>query len=312
MNAHSRAKMTPSGRELLVRRVLQEGWPRRRAAEAGGVSVRTTSKWLSRYRQEGLEGLRDRSSRPNRSPRRTRESVVRRILDLRRKRLTALALSETTGIPRSTIGRLLRRERLSRYRDLLPKEPVFRYEHPRPGDLLHMDTKKLGRVKGIGHRITGDRRSRNRGIGWEFVHVAIDDHSRLAYVEVLADELAVTTAGFLQRALAYFQGLGITTHRTLTDNGGNYRSKILRALCEQRGIRQRFTQPYHPRTNGKAERFIQTLLRQWAYRRPYSSSKKRSALLPRWLHFYNHHRKHSSLGGRPPFSRVNNLMSTNS
>jgi transposase InsO family protein len=240
-----------------------------------------------------------------------KERVARRILDLRRKRLTAVALSETTGIPRSTIGRLLRRERLSRYRDLLPKEPVLRYEHPRPGDLLHMDTKKLGRIKGIGHRITGDRRSRNRGIGWEFVHVAIDDHSRLAYVEVLADELAVTTAGFLKRAVAYFEGHGITIRRTLTDNGGNYRSKILKAYCEEREIRQRFTRPYRPRTNGKAERFIQTLLRQWAYRRPYSSSKKRSALLPRWLHFYNHHRKHSSLGGRPPFSRVNNLVSTN-
>jgi transposase InsO family protein len=313
MNVHSRAKTTPGSRELLIRRVQAEGWSRRKAAEAFGLSVRTTAKWLSRFRLEGVEGLRDRSSRPHRSPQETPEILRRRVLELRQKRLTGLEIAQTLGLPRATVSRILRKAGLGRLRSLEPPEPPRRYEHERPGDLLHIDIKKLGRiVGGPGHRAHGDRRTRKRGAGWEHVYVCVDDHSRLSYVEPLRSEDRHTAAGFLDRAIAWYRASGIQPRRLLTDNGGVFRSDPFKAVCQRASIRQSFTKAYRPRTNGKAERFIQTLLKEWAYRRSYSSSAKRRNALPRWLHYYNFHRLHSSLGYQPPASRVNNLFSLDS
>jgi transposase InsO family protein len=230
---------------------------------------------------------------------------------LRGLRLTALAISASTGTPRSTVGRILRRNGISRMSELEPKEPPNRYEHECPGDLLHLDTKKLGRVDGVGHRITGDRRHQKRGSGWEFAHVCVDDHSRMAYVEVLADEQKETTTAFLVRAVEWFRQRGVVTKRVLTDNGSAYKSRLFATACSDLSARHGFTRPYRPRTNGKAERFIQSALREWAYRSPYSSSHERTAALSPWLHFYNHHRRHSAFGATPA-SRVNNLLSSDS
>ena len=310
MNAHSRAKSNPFSRELIVHRVQAEGWSRREAAKALGLSVRTAAKWLQRFREEGRAGLLDRTSRPRNSPTATAESLRKRILELRQKRLTGLEISQTIGLPKSTVGRLLRQAGIGRLRALVPPEPVRRYELPAPGDLLHVDIKKLGRiVGGPGHRAHGDRTVRKRGAGWEHIYVCVDDHSRLSYVEPLRAEHREIAAGFLDRAIAWFKASGIQPKRLLTDNGFVFKSHVFRAVCQNAGIKQSFTKAYRPRTNGKAERFIQTMLREWAYRRSYSSSAKRRHALPRWLHYYNFHRQHSSLGGKPPVSRVNNLFS---
>jgi transposase InsO family protein len=283
------------------------------ASRAAGVSRQTAHKWVQRFLREGETGLLDRSSRPRRSPRKLPASREELVVHLRRQhRLTAQALAELTGIPRSTLGRVLRRHRLSRARDLEPKPPVIRYERQAPGELIHLDIKKLGRIHGVGHRIHGDRsRPRKRGIGWEFAHVAIDDFSRLAYLEVLPDEGGATVAGFLRRAVAWYRQHGIDTQRILTDNGSGYRSKKMARSCQRCKLRHLRTRPYTPRTNGKAERLIQTALREWAYARPYLSSRQRRDALPAWLHRYNFHRPHASLGRRPPISRVNNVLSTN-
>jgi transposase InsO family protein len=291
--------------------VREEGWKRWQAAAAAHVSVRTVAKWLRRFRQEGLMGLEDRSSRPVHSPQGTAASLRNRVLALRRQRLTGREISETTGVPRSTVGRILRQAGLPRLSRLEPPEPVRRYERAAPGELLHVDIKKLGRIAPglIGHRITHDRTVRARNVGWEHVYVCIDDHSRLGYIEPLPCEDKETTAGFLARALSWFLAQGIAPRRLLSDNGLVFKSDLVRAVCDRFGVRQLFTRPYRPQTNGKAERFIQTMLREWAYRRPYSSSAKRRRALPRWLHYYNFHRRHSSLGDRPPASRVNNLVS---
>jgi transposase InsO family protein len=313
MNMHSRAKTTPESRELLIRRVQAEGWSRRKAAQAFGLSVRTAAKWLRRFRQEGDAGLKDRSSRPHRSPQLTSEILRGRVLELRQKRLTGLEISQTLGLPRATVSRILRKAGVGRLRSLQPPEPPRRYEHERPGDLLHIDIKKLARiVGGPGHRAHGDRRIRRPGAGWEHVYVCVDDHSRLSYVEPLRNEDKQTAAGFLDRAIAWYRASGVEPRRLLTDNGGVFRSDLFRAVCGRAQMRQSFTKVYRPRTNGKAERFIQTLLREWAYRRSYSSSAKRRRTLPRWLHYYNFHRLHSSLGYKPPASRVNNLFSLDS
>ena len=310
MNAHSRAKTNPRSRELIVQRVQAEGWSRREAVEALGLSLRTVAKWLRRHREEGLLGPRDRTSRPRSSPRRTSESLRRRVLDLRQQRFVGREISETIGLPRATVGRILRKAGVARLRSLQPPEPPNRYEHEHPGDLLHIDIKKLARiVGGPGHRIHGDRSRRKSGVGWEHVYVCVDDHSRLSYVEPLRREDKQTAAGFLDRALAWYRASGIEPRRLLTDNGGVFKSDLFRAVCNRSQLRQSFTKVYRPRTNGKAERFIQTMLREWAYRRSYSSSAKRRRALPRWLHYYNFHRQHSSLGGKPPVSRVNNLFS---
>jgi len=290
---------------------VNSGWLVKAAAAALGISRRTACKWLRRFREEGEAGLHDRTSRPRRIPRATEAAVVAQVLDLRRTRLPAKEVARRLSMARSTVGLILRRNRLSRWSSLFEREPPRRYEHEAPGDLVHLDTKKLGRIQGIGHRITGER-GKHAGLGWEVVHVAIDDHSRAAYVETLPDETKETTTAFLQRALLHFQQLGIKVRKLLTDNGSAYRSKLFAKGREELGVKHGFTRPYRPQTNGKAERFIQTALREWAYQVPYQNSGERTKALEIWLHHYNNHRPHSSLGGKPPYSRVNNVFSLDS
>lgn len=304
MKLHANAKTTPQSRLLLVRRVLEEGWEAASVAEAVGVSRRCVHKWLARYRAEGAEGLLDRSSRPHRIPHQTPAAKVDQVRKLRLGRLAAFQIARILGMARSTVSAILVRLGLSRLRVLEPQEPANSYEHSRPGDLLHLDTKKLGRIKGVGHRIHGDRSTRKRGIGWEFVHVCIDDHSRVAYVEVLGDEKGTSAAGFLDRAVRWFADLGVRVRRVLTDNGSCYLSRPFREKLEELGARHGRTRPYRPRTNGKAERFIQTMLREWAYARPYHSSGGRKLALRPWLRYYNHVRPHGSLEYLPPMTRI--------
>jgi transposase InsO family protein len=303
MDIHSNARTCPNSRATIVDHVRAGAWTSDQAF-ALGVSVRTGFKWWQRYRTEGPAGLQDRSSRPETIANRTSPGREQLVLRLRGCGLVAREIAAKLHMPRSTVSAILQRHGVGRLSDLQPPEPVRRYEHTAPGELVHLDVKKLGRIRGIGHRITGDRRTRARGVGWEFVHVAIDDYSRLAYVEVLANEEAITTAAFLRRALAFFRVHGIRVRRLLTDNAKNYTAHAFLALCTARGIAPRRTRPYRPCTNGKAERFIQTLLREWAYRRPYTSSRRRTAALPHWLRRYNHHRPHGSLGGLSPIARV--------
>lgn len=315
MNLHRRAKTCPASRALLVRRVLEEGWTADRGADAAGVSRRTARKWIRRFRLEGESGLQDRSSRPLSVPRRTPERVRGRIVELRGKRLVCREISSTVCLPRSTVSRILRIHGLGRLLPLEPPPPIHRYELPEPGDLLHADIKKLGRiVGGAGHRATGNRqwKKRRKPPGWEYVYVCVDDHSRLSYSEDLSAEDKETAAGFIERAFVWFVAQGVTPRRLMTDNGKVFTSQLFGETCERFGVRQKFTKPYHPRTNGKAERFIQTLLREWAYRRTYRSSRQRLARFSGWLHHYNFHRRHSALGDRPPASRVNNLISRDS
>ncbi len=304
MNIHPCARFTPAGRALLVRRVTQEGWTAAEAAEAAGVSPRTAHKWLGRYEEEGPEGLLDRSSRPRTSPTQVPADWQRLALELRRLRMTGAAIAARLGIPRSTVARILKRAGLERLKKLDPPVPVQRYEKTRPGELVHLDIKKLGRIRGVGHRITGDRTTRVRGIGWEFVHVCVDDYTRLAYVEVLPDEKGATAAAFLRRAAAWLRAQGITVERVMTDNGSGYVSKDFGAAVAEIRTRHLRTRPYTPRTNGKAERFIQTLLREWAYGRPFTSSYRRRAALPAWLQRYNERRPHAGIGGAAPITRL--------
>jgi transposase InsO family protein len=287
-------------RQLIVTR-SQQGWTQTRIAEALGISVRTVAKWIGRSRQD--QGLTDGSSRPHRQPQRLGASVEAAIVALRRTRATAWQISTALRMPRSTVTRVLARAGLNRIALLEPAVPVQRYEWPHVGDLLHIDLKRLGRVAGIGHRIHGDRRRRARKVGYEYLHVAIDDATRLTYAEVLVADDAPTSAAFLQRTLAWFRRRGIRIRRLLTDNAMVYRAGVFAAVCRRWSLRQRFTRPYRPQTNGKAERFIQTLLREWAYRRPYRSSARRTAALGPYLRFYNHRRPHASLGRRSPWRR---------
>lgn len=273
------------------------------AAQAAGISVRTGWRWLRRWREEGVTGLDDRRSTPRRMPRKTAPHRVRRIERLRRQRRTGAAISRRLRMPRSTVAAVLRRLGLQRLSRLDPKPKIVRYEHENPGDLLHLDTKKLGRIRGVGHRIHGDFRRRSRGIGWELVHVAIDDHSRLGYAETLDDERSTTAVGFLRRAVAHYGRLGIRIRRVLTDNGSCYVSREFADACVELGLKHRFTRPYRPCTNGKAERFIQSLLREWAYARPYRTSNQRTQALRPWLRYYNTERPHTALGYKPPISR---------
>lgn len=304
MNIHSSARFTPAGRALLVRRVTQERWSVASAAEAAGVSPRTAYKWLTRFEDEGPVGLVDRTSRPKRSPTKVPAGWQATVLDLRRLRMTGAAIAKRLGIPRSTVARILKRGGLERLRKLDPPVPIRRYEKTRPGELIHLDIKKLGRIKGVGHRIHGDRTTRVRGIGWEFVHVCVDDFTRLAYVEVLADEKGATSAAFLLRAAAWLKAQGVTVERVMTDNGSGYVSKDFAAAVAEVRVRHIRTRPYTPRTNGKAERFIQTLLREWAYGRPFASSYRRRAALPAWLRRYNEKRPHAGIGGASPITRL--------
>ena len=303
MNLHSKARTCPASRALVAKRLEQRAWSEDQAATLG-ISQRTAYKWLARYRAEGEAGLVDRSSRPHRIPRMTTPGRCELIVQLRRCRLTGQQIARRLRMPRSTVACVLKRADLARLRDLEPPQPVVRYEYGEPGGLIHLDIKKLARIVRIGHRITGNRRDTTDGAGWEYVHVAIDDASRLAYVEVLANEQATTTARFIRRALIFFKRHGIRVRRVLTDNGSAYRSLLVAQICSCRQIRHIFTRPYRPQTNGKAERFIQTLLREWAYKRPYSSSARRNAALPTWLNYYNLRRPHGSLEYRPPISPV--------
>jgi transposase InsO family protein len=303
MDIHKNARTTPVSRALIARRIAA-GESRAVVAQALGVCERTVRKWTIRA-AEGDLALEDRSCRPHRSPRAISAGLLVEMERLRRRwRWTGAQIADSVGVSRATAARTLRQLGLARLGPAVPAVPGRRYEWAAPGQLLHLDIKKLGRIGQVGHRITGDRRQRARGIGWEFVHVCIDDCSRAAYAEVLPDERGVTVAGFLRRALTWFGRRGVTVQRILTDNGSAYRSRIVAAVCRAHTLGQRFTRPYTPRTNGKAERFIQTLLREWAYYVAYPSSVYRTAALARWLHYYNWHRRHSALNGQPPISRV--------
>ena len=313
MNSHKHARLTPKGRALLVSRVLEQGWSVGAAAEAVGVSRRTCHKWLARFRAEGSAGLLDRSSRPRRCPRALDAQEQDRLEELRRQRWPLWRIAEKLGRGIGTVSRYMKRRGLSRLKALQPTEPLVRYEREAPGELLHLDTKKLAHIDGVGHRITGDRRTTKRGIGWQMLHLAIDDHSRVSFARLLPDEKAVSCVLFLREAVAYFASLGVAVQRVMTDNGTGYKRRF-RAACDELGVRHLKTRPYTPKTNGKAERFVQTSLREWAYARPYLSSAQREQALQPFLHRYNWHRPHSALNHQPPMSRipaVTNLVELN-
>ena len=296
MNMHKNARLTPLGRERIVRQVASGQTPEA-AARAAGVCQRTVRKWVDRYRQGGLAGLQDRSSRPHRLRQPTPQRVVEEIEQLRRQRWTGKQIAVQVGVSPATVSRVLRRSGLSKLSALEPAEPIRRYEREHPGELIHLDIKKLGRIGSVGHRITGRQTgvvNRHLGIGWEYVHVCIDDASRVAFVEVMADQRKEIAITFLKSAVAYYAELGIRIERVMTDNGSCYRSKTFQAACKRFGLRQIFTRPYTPKTNGKAERFIQTALREWAYARAYQNSDQRTAELSDWLHRYNWHRPRPS------------------
>ena len=306
MNSHENARLTHHSRGALVRRVTVEGQPVAAVAAAFGVTARTVRKWVARYRAEGEAGLRNRSSRPHRLHRPTPGPVVQRIGALRRARWTGRRIAAELGVSPATVSRVLRRLGLSRLRDLEPAEPVRRYERARPGELIHLDIKKLGRFDRVGHRITGDRSGPNksRGAGWEYVHVAIDDHSRVATSRVFPDEQAVSAVAALRDAVTFYARLGVTVERVMTDNGSCYRSRAFRRACADLGIRHIRTRPYTPKTNGKAERFIKTALEEWAYAHAYQTSDQRADHLPHWLHSYNWHRQHGGINAMKPIERL--------
>ena len=305
MNIHKNARLTPRGREHMVRQVLSGQTPEA-AARAAGVCPRTVRKWMARYRSEGVVGLVDRSSRPQRLYRPTSAAVAEQVEALRRQRWTGMQIAAEVGVSPATVSRILRRLGLNRLAALEPAAPVRRYERDHPGELIHIDIKKLGRFERVGHRITGDRKgqSNSRGIGWEFVHVCIDDASRLAFSQILPDEKKGSAVAFLEAAVAYYRSLGVKVARVMTDNGSCYKSFDFRDACRDLGLRHIRTRPYTPKTNGKAERFIQTALREWAYAQAYPTSDRRAEELPIWLHRYNWHRPHRSLKSKPPISRL--------
>jgi transposase InsO family protein len=310
MKIHANARTCPNSRKLLVKRIEEEGWSLMVAAEAAGISERSARKWLGRWRAEGEAGLLDRSSAPRRIPHRTPDGTVEAIGALRRLRMTAAEIAETLGLALSTVSLWLKKIGLGKRSRLQPPEPPNRYERSRPGELIHVDVKKLGRFGVAGKRAVGNRSS-SRGYGWECCHVCVDDATRLAYVEVLPDERGETACAFLRRAVAWFAERGVKVQRVMTDNGSPYVSTIHAATCRELGIKHLRTRPYRPRTNGKAERFIQTMLREWAYGRLYGSSTERRGQLSGWLNRYNYHRKHGSLGHRPPVARLNELLGNN-
>jgi transposase InsO family protein len=303
MNVHANARLTPLGRQLLCERIRLEGWPVEEAAQAANVSVRTAYRWLARY--DAGEPMTDRSSRPHASPTRTPVKVEIVIERLRRSRMTSSAIAAALKMAVSTVCAVLSRLGLNRLSRLDPPEPANRYARRHPGELVHLDVKTLGRFSRPGKRVLGVGPGRHTNqAGWEAVHVAVDDASRLAYAEVLANQTAITTVGFLRRAVAWFAEHGVTVQEVMTDNGSPYRSKLWAAELARRGLVHIRTRPYRPRTNGKAERFIQTLLREWAYAATYRSSEHRRRVLPRWVHHYNHTRLHGSLGHKPPITAL--------
>ena len=308
MKLHANAPFGPKGRLTMVKRVTEQGWSLTEAAEAAGVSERTCSKWAGRYRTEGEAGLHDRSSAPRSIPSRTPEDRVGAIAALRRVRMTGPEIAECLGMALSTVSAVLSRIGLGKLSRLEPPEPPNRYERARPGELIHIDVKKLVRIeKGAGHRVTGKRTRQAKGAGWERVHVCVDDATRLAYVEVLPNEKARTAIGFLRRAIAFYAAHGITVERVMTDNGGAYVSTAHAVACRALGIRHIRTRPFRPRTNGKAERFIRTMLGGWAYGAIYRDLRERAAALSGWLEFYNWRRPHGSLSHKPPGARLAEL-----
>ena len=315
MNSHKHAGLTARGRALLVQRVLQQGWTVVDASCAAGVSKRTGYKWLARFKAEGPQGLVDRSSKPQRCPHQISIDVRQQCEQLRRQGLPLWRVARESGCSLATVSRHMKRLGLSRLAALQPAVPVVRYERDAPGELLHIDTKRLGRIKGVGHRITGERQHRNRGIGWDAVHLAIDDHSRVSFAQVLPDEAGLCCTQFLRDAVSHYAAMGVHIERVMTDNGSGYVSKAFRQACAELGLRHIRTRPYTPKTNGKVERFVQTSLREWAYARAYESSEQRQAALQPFIHRYNWHRPHSALSHQPPMSRIpamNNLLKLNS
>jgi len=305
MNIHKNARLTPRGRERIVIQVLSGQTPQA-AARAAGVCPRTIRKWIARFKAEGVEGLKDRSSRPRRFYRPTPQAIVEQVEALRRQRWTGKQIAAEVGVSPATVSRVLRRLGLNRIASLEPAEPVRRYEREHPGELIHIDIKQLGRFERIGHRITGDRKgqSNSRGVGWEYVHVCIDDASRVAFSQILPDQKKESAIAFLKATVAYYASLGVTVARVMTDNGSCYRARDFAKACRDLGLKHITTRPFTPKTNGKAERFIQTALREWAYAQAYPSSDRRGQELPIWLHRYNWHRPHSSLKSKPPISRL--------
>jgi len=312
MNVHKNARLTFARRLEMVHDILLKGFTPCTAAAVHGVSEPSARKWVGRYLAQGETGLQDRSSRPKVSPRAISPAKALAIVELRRRRLTQARIASAIGVSKSTVGRVLKRAGLSRLRDLEPSEPALRYEHEHPGDLIHIDTKKLGRIERMSHRVTGNRRDTVGGAGWEFLFVAIDDHARVGFTDMYPDEGKASAVQFLHNTVAYFRSLGVRPKRILTDNGPAFRSKSFAAACRDLGLKHSFTKPYRPQTNGKAERFIQSALREWAYGIPYNHSSERTAMLERWIHHYNWHRPHQGIKGLTPASRLsqslNNLL----
>jgi transposase InsO family protein len=306
MDTHKNARLTSKGREQMVRAVVEGGMSKATAARQFNTTPKTVAKWVNRFRKEGVHGLRDRSSRPLSSASQTPQATCDAVEVLRRQRYTGAQIARQLAISPATVSRILRRLGLNRLSALEPAEPVRRYERQHPGELIHIDIKKLGKFNQIGHRITGDRRgqSNERGVGWEYVHVCIDDHSRVAFAKIMPNEKKRSAIAFLKAAIAYYASLGIKIERVMTDNGSCYKSFAFRRACKRLGLRHIRTKPYTPKTNGKAERFIQTSLREWAYARAYENSRQRKDELPAWLHRYNWHRPHAGIDDKTPISRL--------
>ena len=312
MNSHKNARLTYEGRKLLIERIAVMGLIP--AAQAAGVTPSTARKWRERFAEHGLPGLLDRSSRPATTRNTIEAELAQRIEQLRRSRMPIRRIASVVGRSAATISRFVARLGLSSLKALQPTVPAIRYERAVAGELLHMDTKKLGRIMRPGHRITGDPRDSVAGAGWEFAHVAIDDHSRVSFVQMHPDERKTSAVAFLQAAVAHYAALGVRVKQLITDNGAAYRSRAFQQTCQALGVKHTFTRPYRPQTNGKAERFIQTCLREWAYARVWVTSDERTAWLPRFLAYYNTRRPHSALNYQPPASRIsgNNLLQLNS
>ena len=315
MNTHKHARLTYTRRLEMVEEMLA-GSSAAEAAEGHGVTAATARKWLARYLCEGEAGLADASSRPSRSPRAIAPAKALLIVELRKRRLTQARIARSVGVSESTVSRVLARAGLSKLSDLDPVEPVVRYEHQAPGDLLHIDTKKLGRIVRPSHRVTGNRKDGVDGAGWEVLVVAVDDHARVAFTAMLPDEKAEQAVAFLRDAVTYYAKLGVTVRRLLTDNGSAFRSRQFRAACVELNIKHQFTRAYRPQTNGKAERFIQSVLRECLYAWTFQNSAHRAKALADWQHHYNCHRSHSGIGGLPPISRLcsssNNVLTLHS
>ncbi len=306
MDVHENARLTPKGREDMVRAVVDGGLSKAEAARKFNATPKTVAKWVERFRAEGVDGLRDHSSAPHTSPSQTPTATCDAVERLRRQRRLQQSIADETGISRATVSRILARRGLSLLSALEPPEPRPRYERETPGEIIHIDIKKLGKFERAGHRVTGHVKGHKRStsIGYDFVHVAVDDHSRVARVDIFLDEKKESAIAFLKATVAYYRSLGITVTRIMTDNGSCYRAKHFAEACRDLGVKHLFTKPYTPQTNGKAERFIQTVLREWAYASSFDTSQQRAEALPLWLHRYNCHRPHASLDRKPPISRL--------